>query len=44
MKQNLITDVVQRMLPYLNSAQAEKLQMICVRRWQRNHFALKHKE
>lgn len=28
MKQKLITDVVQGMLPYLNNAQAEKLQMI----------------
>ena len=26
MKQNLITDVVQAMLPYLNNAQTEKLQ------------------
>lgn len=26
MKQNLITDVVQEMLPYLNNAQMEKLQ------------------
>ena len=26
MKQNLITDVVQAMLPYLNNAQMEKLQ------------------
>ena len=28
MKQNLITDVVQAMLPYLNNAQAEKLQEV----------------
>lgn len=28
MKQNLITDVVQTMLPYLNNAQAEKLQEV----------------
>ena len=28
MKQNLINDVVQGMIPYLNNAQAEKLQMV----------------
>lgn len=28
MKQNLITDVVQAMLPYLNNAQTEKLQEV----------------
>lgn len=28
MKQNLIKDVVQRMLPYLNNAQNEKLQEV----------------
>ena len=28
MKQNLITDVVQGMLPYLNNAQTEKLQEV----------------
>lgn len=28
MKQNLITEVVQGMLPYLNNAQAEKLQEV----------------
>ena len=28
MKQNLITEVIQRMLPYLNNAQAEKLQEV----------------
>ena len=28
MKQNLITDVVQAMLPYLNNAQSEKLQEV----------------
>ena len=28
MKQNLITDVVQEMLPYLNNAQTEKLQEV----------------
>lgn len=28
MKQKLITDVVQEMLPYLNNAQVEKLQVI----------------
>lgn len=31
MKQNLITDVVQAMLPYLNNAQAEKLQEVLQR-------------
>ena len=30
MKQNLITDVVQEMLPYLNNAQTEKLQEVLV--------------
>ena len=30
MKQNLITEVVQGMLPYLNNAQAEKLQEVLV--------------
>ena len=30
MKQNLITDVVQEMLPYLNNAQMEKLQEVLV--------------
>ena len=28
MKQNLITDVIQRMLPYLNNAQTERLQEV----------------
>ena len=28
MKQNLINDVIQEMLPFLNNAQAEKLQMV----------------
>ena len=28
MKQNLINDVIQEMIPYLNNAQAEKLQMV----------------
>ena len=28
MKQNLITDVVQAMLPYLNNAQSERLQEV----------------
>lgn len=28
MKQDLITDVVQRMLPYLNNAQSKKLQEV----------------
>ena len=27
MKQNLITDVIQGMLPYLNNAQTERLQL-----------------
>ena len=31
MKQNLITDVVQAMLPYLNNAQSEKLQEVLER-------------
>ena len=30
MKQNLITEVVQGMLPYLNNAQTEKLQEVLV--------------
>ena len=29
MKQNLITDVVQAMLPFLNNAQTERLQEVC---------------
>ena len=28
MKQNLITDVIQGMLPYLNNAQTERLQEV----------------
>ncbi len=28
MKQNLINDVIQEMIPFLNNAQAEKLQMV----------------
>ena len=28
MKQNLINDVIQEMLPYLNNAQSEKLQEV----------------
>ena len=28
MKQNLINDVIQEMMPFLNNAQAEKLQMV----------------
>lgn len=28
MKANLINDVIQEMLPYLNNAQAERLQMV----------------
>lgn len=28
MKQNLINDVIREMLPFLNNAQAEKLQMV----------------
>ena len=28
MKQNLITDVIQGMLPYLNNAQTERLQCV----------------
>ena len=28
MKQNLITDVIQGMLPYLNNAQTERLQRL----------------
>ena len=31
MKKNLITDVVQGMLPYLNNAQTEKLQEVLQR-------------
>ena len=28
MKQNLINDVIQEMIPFLNNAQTEKLQMV----------------
>ena len=28
MKQNLINDVIQEMMPFLNNAQAEKLQIV----------------
>ena len=36
MKQNLITDVIQGMLPYLNNAQYEKLQEVLQHTYEKN--------